>query len=171
LRSMVWRRSWAAGLEWSAARWPYDFRCEDILEVNKFKSMIISHVTSARRFVQIRTAKSYLVLMSTESASTRTREPDDSQDARSPKRTKIDQSLTDSISPAEDAELGDILPPSHVLLGIARPTLTADGSIHRIVEADVGISEYISHDVSKISGIIKQRCADCFGSNIDTHWP
>ena len=108
--------------------------------------------------------------MSTEFASTRTREPDDSQDGRSPKRTKIDQPLTDSTSSAEDAELGDILPPSHVLLGIARPTFTTDGTMHRIVEADVGISEYISHDVSKINGIIKQRCGGCFGSNIDAYW-
>jgi tRNA pseudouridine13 synthase len=109
--------------------------------------------------------------MSTESASTRTRELDDSQDGRSPKRTKIDQSLTDTISPINDQELADVLPPSHVLLGIARPTRIPDGSMHRIVEADVGISEYVAPDVPKISGIIKQRCGGCLGSNIDAYWP
>ncbi|KIM90914.1 hypothetical protein PILCRDRAFT_58687 [Piloderma croceum F 1598] len=39
--------------------------------------------------------------------------------------------------------------------------------MHRIVEADVGISEYISHDVSKISGIIKQRFTDFLVYEVD----
>jgi tRNA pseudouridine13 synthase len=96
--------------------------------------------------------------MSTESAPTRARELDDSQDGRSPKRTKIDESLTGSKS-SGDPELADVLPPSHVLLG---PTLSSDGSIYRILEADVGISEYIASDVPKISGIIKQRYVSPF---------
>lgn len=103
-----------------------------------------------------------LVVMSTESAQTREREPDDSQDGRSSKRTKLDDSVADSkalgeILSKEDTASDDILPPSHVLLNVSRPTMTSDGSMHRIVEADVGISEYIARDVPKISGIIKQR--------------
>jgi len=52
-----------------------------------------------------------------------------------------------------------ILPPSHSLLGTAPPLQDESGAIIRLMESDVGISEYISKDVSKISGIIKQRCA------------
>jgi tRNA pseudouridine13 synthase len=111
--------------------------------------------------VHSRSAPNLISVMSTESAQTREREPDDSQDGRSPKRTKLDDSVTDSKALggilSEDAGSNDILPPSHVLLNTSRPTLTSDRSMHRIVEADVGISEYIARDVPKISGIIKQR--------------
>jgi len=52
-----------------------------------------------------------------------------------------------------------ILPPSHSLLGTAPPLQDESGAIIRLMETDVGISEYIAKDVPKISGIIKQRCA------------
>lgn len=52
-----------------------------------------------------------------------------------------------------------ILPRSHSLLGTAPPLQDENGAIIRLMESDVGISEYISKDVSKMSGIIKQRCA------------
>lgn len=52
-----------------------------------------------------------------------------------------------------------ILPPSHSLLGTAPPLQDENGAIIRIMESDVGISEYIAKDVPKMSGIIKQRCA------------
>ena len=50
---------------------------------------------------------------------------------------------------------GIILPPSHALLGTP-PSFGEDGSL-RIKETDVGISEYVGHDVPRIEGIIKQR--------------
>ena len=52
-----------------------------------------------------------------------------------------------------------ILPPSHSLLGTAPPLQDENGAIIRVMESDVGISEYIAKDVPKMSGIIKQRCA------------
>lgn len=51
-----------------------------------------------------------------------------------------------------------LLPPSHVLLGTAPPATSEDGAMLKIMETDVGISEYIAKDVPKIEGIIKQRC-------------
>jgi tRNA pseudouridine13 synthase len=55
-----------------------------------------------------------------------------------------------------------ILPPSHSLLGTPPPLQDENGAIIRLMETDVGISEYIAKDVPKISGIIKQRYALCF---------
>ena len=52
-----------------------------------------------------------------------------------------------------------ILPPSHSLLGTPPPLQDENGAIIRLMETDVGISEYIAKDVPKISGIIKQRYA------------
>lgn len=52
-----------------------------------------------------------------------------------------------------------ILPPSHSLLGTVPPLQDGTGAIIRLMETDVGISEYIAKGVPKISGIIKQRCA------------
>ena len=101
-------------------------------------------------------------MMSTESARTRERDLDNLQDGRSHKRTKLDDSSTESIPSGEalseeTQESDGILPPSHVLFNISKPTSTSDGPMHRVLEADVGISEYIASDVPKISGIIKQR--------------
>jgi tRNA pseudouridine13 synthase len=56
---------------------------------------------------------------------------------------------------AEDQ--GSFLPPSHALLGTSPPLQTDGSSMARIMEADVGISEYIAKGVPKIDGIIKQR--------------
>ena len=63
---------------------------------------------------------------------------------------------------AEDAtptakEPESLLPPSHALLNAPAPVYTSDGTMQRIMETDVGISEYIGHDVLRIEGIIKQR--------------
>lgn len=89
------------------------------------------------------------------SASIREREDDDSQ-SRSPKRTKTtefdDNHVVGSSSQAEQS----ILPPSHVLLGLGSPQITSNG-LRQLLECDVGISEYITHDLPPISGIIKQR--------------
>lgn len=91
---------------------------------------------------------------------------------RAAKRTKVDENAnrdveidtgevtTDAVeqtSSSENKEHESMLPPSHALLGAPAPVYTADGSMQRIMETDVGISEYIGHDVPRIEGIIKQR--------------
>ena len=109
-------------------------------------------------------------MSTTKSAPARERELDDSQDGRSPKRTKLDESLSDPKASGvillkethTDLESENLLPPSHVLLGTSEPTFTPDATMYRILEADVGISEYISRDVPKISGNIKQRYGSFF---------
>lgn len=95
----------------------------------------------------------------TDTASTRERELDDSLEERSPKRTKLDDchSLNEDHTAPTTSEEENLLPPSHVLLGLAKPTAAADGSLYRISEEDVGISEYVSSDIPRIGGIIKQR--------------
>ena len=101
----------------------------------------------------------------------RPREEDDLATAPSAKRAKLDEEKT-----AEDVEMADalgdaeadaapekvaesLLPPSHSLLNAPSPVYTPDGSMQRIMETDVGISEYVGHDVPQINGIIKQRYA------------
>ena len=61
-----------------------------------------------------------------------------------------------AIAPT-DTEAENLLPPSHVLLGTTSTTTSKDGTMLRIMETDVGISEYISKNVPRIEGIIKQR--------------
>lgn len=98
--------------------------------------------------------------MASESALTQKREPDESEGGRSPKRTRIDESLSfeeKTQAAATPTQSEGILPPSHVLLGTAEPASAPDGSLYKILETDVGISEYIARDVPQISGIIKQR--------------
>jgi tRNA pseudouridine13 synthase len=66
----------------------------------------------------------------------------------------------DPPPPTENAtnlEAGAVLPPSHMLLSAPRHTDSTEGSELRIMETDVGISEYVGHDISPIQGIIKQR--------------
>lgn len=107
-----------------------------------------------------------------ESPLTRQRELDDTPDGRSPKRTKLDDeplsndhknldSSTSLLSKPEETVTAEsnenLLPPSHVLLGTSKPEVAPGGAMYRILETDVGISEYIASDVPKISGIIKQR--------------
>ncbi|KAI0307293.1 pseudouridine synthase [Multifurca ochricompacta] len=60
-----------------------------------------------------------------------------------------------------------ILPPSHSLLGTTPPQQDENGSIIRLMESDVGISEYISKNVPKIGGIIKQRFTDFLVYEVD----
>src|SRR6267154_299002 len=73
-----------------------------------------------------------------------------------------DLSATLPIVPSDsatDAPKETILPPSHSLLGTAPPLQDESGAIIRLIESDVGISEYIAKNVPKINGIIKQRYA------------
>jgi len=109
------------------------------------------------------------------SPKTRPRDDEEPQLERSPKRTKIDDAQVLDASMDTDASIGvepvaepsgndaeeveqeSMLPPSHAMLGAPPPVYTSDGLMQRIMETDVGISEYIGHDVPKIEGIIKQR--------------
>jgi len=89
------------------------------------------------------------------------------------KRLKLDDATEDQnnrgsasnlspIVPSDPASVTTnetILPPSHSLLGTALPQQDESGAVIRLMESDVGISEYIAKDVPKICGIIKQRCA------------
>ena len=105
-------------------------------------------------------------------SATRARDEDDQLDAPLPKRTKLDETegvgedvqMSDAVQDLEAAPAGQkpvesLLPPSHALLGAPSPVYTPDGSMQRIMETDVGISEYVGHDVPQIQGIIKQRYA------------
>ena len=96
------------------------------------------------------------------------REKDDNEDPRLPKRLKMDidpaMELQESVKDVEMTTASsktrypseDILPPSRALLPYRRPETPVD-DVFRISEPDVGISEYMSGDVSRIVGIIKQR--------------
>ena len=99
----------------------------------------------------------------------------------SPKRTKVDEPSQDALieidtamdtdiaptsnepttkSPGPSAEIVEdeaILPPSHALLRAPRHMGSHSGADLRIMETDVGISEYVGSDIPKIEGIIKQR--------------
>ncbi|KAI0796737.1 pseudouridine synthase [Abortiporus biennis] len=60
-----------------------------------------------------------------------------------------------------------VLPPSHALLNAPKPECSPDGTVLKILERDVGISEYVGYDVPKIEGIIKQRFTDFLVFEID----
>lgn len=100
------------------------------------------------------------------SSSVRAREQDGDDSERSPKRTKVDDADTivfaeaDVVANSQDIELpflqNNPLPPSHALLGVPQQDISKS-PFFRLTESDVGISEYIGRDVSKIDGIIKQR--------------
>jgi len=97
----------------------------------------------------------------------RERDLDDVEDRRNAKRVKTGHTPDDTElaeAPAEDTApktkstsmffTEDLLPPSKSLL----PSQPGGvGSNLRVSEPDVGILEYISHDVPRIDGIIKQR--------------
>lgn len=95
---------------------------------------------------------------------------DNTSEAPPLKRLKVDDTVEElntdpseilSTAPSDSvhsAAKETILPLSHFLLGTAPPLQDESGAIIRLMESDVGISEYISKDVPKISGIIKQRC-------------
>lgn len=109
----------------------------------------------------------------------------------SPKRTKVDEpsqeappeidtvmdtdtAPTTSSEPAaklpgpsiETVEDEAILPPSHALLRAPRHIGSHSGADLRIMETDVGISEYVGSDIPKIEGIIKQRCVQTIISSL-----
>ena len=110
---------------------------------------------------------------------------DDNQDLeRSPKRVKVFEIHGDDVvmqdaeetipqaeaGPSEtnaqsDDSSGNLLPPSHALLGLPLPECSPDGTLQKIMETDVGISEYVGHDVPTIGGIIKQRYASMPSDN------
>jgi tRNA pseudouridine13 synthase len=95
------------------------------------------------------------------------REPlDNTAEAPPSKRLKLEDTAEEfkcaPIEPSDSASVATnetILPPSHSLLGTAPPLQDDNGAIIRLMESDVGISEYISKHDSKIGGIIKQRYA------------
>ena len=113
------------------------------------------------------------------SPKTRPREHEEVHGAPDAKRAKLDGASNDedvlmtetcevavvSVSELEEQaepasqEPESLLPPSHTLLNAPPPVFGPDGSMQQIMETDVGISEYVGHDVPKIGGIIKQRCA------------
>jgi tRNA pseudouridine13 synthase len=87
---------------------------------------------------------------------------------RPSKKVKIDENMELAQS-TQDAEIKtedltasfsaeSVLPASRSLLPHRKGDINGE-DIFRLTEQDVGISEYISHDVPKIAGIIKQRCA------------
>jgi tRNA pseudouridine13 synthase len=78
------------------------------------------------------------------------REQTDVDIDRYSKRTKLDQSVQESVD--DDS----VLPPSHNLLGVPPPK-NENGRV-QFLEQHVGISEYIGRGVSSIQGTIKQRC-------------
>lgn len=93
---------------------------------------------------------------------------DNTAEAPPLKRIKIDDTAAETdvqaatpppttVAPNEPG--ANILPPSHSLLEIAPPLQDENGAIVRLMESDVGISEYVAKDAPKIGGIIKQRCA------------
>jgi hypothetical protein len=82
---------------------------------------------------------------------------EETNDAEPPsKRIKLtsDPAHEDASSPSKIYDVDNLLPPSTSLLG----SHVQDGYMFQGSEKDVGITEYISHDVSSIEGIIKQRC-------------
>jgi tRNA pseudouridine13 synthase len=82
------------------------------------------------------------------------------EDSTEESKSAPDSSVTLSVGPSDSASVTtkeSILPPSHSLLGTAPPLQDESGAIIRLMESDVGISEYIAKHVPKIGGIIKQR--------------
>jgi hypothetical protein len=82
------------------------------------------------------------------------------------KRIKLipDLAHEDASLPSKIYDVNNLLPPSTSLLG----RHVQDGYMFQGSEKDVGITEYISHDVSSIEGIIKQRCVS-FGAGRISH--
>ncbi|KAI0304237.1 pseudouridine synthase [Russula brevipes] len=79
-------------------------------------------------------------------------------------------STTPSVAPPDSTKAvksETILPPSHSLLGTVVPIQDESGAIIRLMESDVGISEYIAKGVPKIGGIIKQRFTDFLVHEVD----
>ncbi|KAG8742340.1 hypothetical protein FRC10_001621 [Ceratobasidium sp. 414] len=91
---------------------------------------------------------------------------DETSDVEPPsKRVKL---ASDSVPEAVDSlpktyDVDNLLPPSTSLLGLQ----VQDGYVFQGSEKDVGITEYISHDVPSIEGIIKQRFTDFLVYEVD----
>ncbi|KAF8591414.1 pseudouridine synthase [Ramaria rubella] len=108
------------------------------------------------------------------------RETDDVEQQRLAKRAKTDKEtvsttfqpsvLTKEMEVPTDAHTefpsDDLLPPSRSLLPHKRSGDIKTNEF-RISEPDVGITEYISHDVRRIEGIIKQRFTDFLVYEVD----
>jgi tRNA pseudouridine13 synthase len=77
--------------------------------------------------------------------------------AHSPLKESVESSQPPAPESVPQAE-GSLLPPSHALLGTTPLQDREDVTMLRIMETDVGISEYIAKGVPQIGGIIKQRC-------------
>ncbi|EIW82095.1 tRNA pseudouridine synthase D [Coniophora puteana RWD-64-598 SS2] len=97
-------------------------------------------------------------------ASVNKRDNDDLSQPPSPKRVRVDESVAEDKAHDSPQTLDSILPPSHALLGLP-PTGDALGV--QVSEKDVGISEYIGHDVAPIHAIIKQRFTDFLVYEVD----
>ncbi|KDQ29347.1 hypothetical protein PLEOSDRAFT_1064122 [Pleurotus ostreatus PC15] len=91
---------------------------------------------------------------------------EDAEESTSPSK-EFDPEVETDIPAPKDGEADDILPPSHVLLGVPRPEKAEDGSGYKFRETDVGISEYVGRGVSQIEGIIKQRFTDFLVFEVD----
>ncbi|KAH9999283.1 pseudouridine synthase [Russula vinacea] len=92
------------------------------------------------------------------------------EDSTEESKSAPDSSVTLSVGPSDSASVTtkeSILPPSHSLLGTAPPLQDESGAIIRLMESDVGISEYIAKHVPKIGGIIKQRFTDFLVHEVD----
>ncbi|KAL4260216.1 pseudouridine synthase TruD family protein [Pleurotus pulmonarius] len=103
----------------------------------------------------------------TERASKRARIEDAPESISPLKESDPEVTVTTETLAPEDGEDDDILPPSHVLLGVPRPEKAEDGSGYKFRETDVGISEYVGRGVSQIEGIIKQRFTDFLVFEVD----
>lgn len=71
---------------------------------------------------------------------------------------EIDEDPNPNQKSDTDPKLQNFLPPSRILLGANPSGPTSNPEFSRTTEVDVGISEYVSHDVPPIHGVIKQRC-------------
>ncbi|VDB85446.1 unnamed protein product [Peniophora sp. CBMAI 1063] len=79
----------------------------------------------------------------------------------------ISQAATPKSAELSSAPAQSLIPPSHVLLQTTPPAYSEDGMLLRIMETDVGISEYIAKNTPKIGGIIKQRFTDFLVYEVD----
>jgi tRNA pseudouridine13 synthase len=87
---------------------------------------------------------------------------DDGVSERLSKRPRTTEELAadimeDTPSISAEGKPDSVLPPSHALLAAPRHAGSTDGPELRIMETDVGISEYVGNDIPQIQGIIKQR--------------
>lgn len=84
----------------------------------------------------------------------REQEAAEGDEERDSKRAKLDTQSSPAVF-SQAIDPSSVLPPSHKLLNLP----PRDPKEITFLEGDVGISEYVGKGVSKIDGIIKQRCA------------